>query len=243
MIRPIGSTVGFAVLWVILWRDLSIANVLSGLVVGVVVTTLPRRDEARHRVRPLAVLRFLGVFAVKLVEANIELAREVVTPTNSINTGIVAVPIPVESDAVVTLVASAVSLTPGTLTLETTSCPDPVLYVHKEPLLLRWLLVHFGHEVHHHVRRRSARSSYNCILLSFIACFALIHLHLFRDPLVLTLRVLTTEFSTSCVSVKCLLHSFPTGFSMGLLSHAGSFAPPGNPHSPPCTRTSVACSL
>ena len=130
MIRPIGSTIGFAVLWVILWRDLSIANVLSGLVVGVVVTTLPRRDQIRHRVRPLAVLRFLGVFAVKLVEANIELAREVVTPTNSINTGIVAVPIPVESDAVVTLVASAVSLTPGTLTLETTPCPDPVLYVH-----------------------------------------------------------------------------------------------------------------
>lgn len=130
MIRPIGSTIGFAVLWVILWRDLSVANVLSGLVVGVVVTTLPRRDQIRHRVRPLAVLRFLGVFAVKLVEANIELAREVVTPTNSINTGIVAVPIPVESDAVVTLVASAVSLTPGTLTLETTPCPDPVLYVH-----------------------------------------------------------------------------------------------------------------
>ena len=128
--RTLASTIGFAVLWVILWRDLSIANVLSGLAVGVVVTTLPRRDELRHRVRPLAALRFLGVFAVKLVEANIELAREVVTPTNSINTGIVAVPIPVESDAVVTLVASAVSLTPGTLTLETTPCPDPVLYVH-----------------------------------------------------------------------------------------------------------------
>lgn len=130
MIRPVGSTIGFAVLWVILWRDLSTANILSGLVVGFVVTTLPRRDQVRHRLRPLAALRFLGVFAVKLVEANIELAREVVTPTNSINTGIVAVPIPVESDAVVTLVASAVSLTPGTLTLETTPCPDPVLYVH-----------------------------------------------------------------------------------------------------------------
>ena len=100
---------------------------------------------------------------------------------------------------------------------------DPVLYVHKEPLLLRLLLVHFGHEVHHYVRGRSALSSYNCIWLSFsheplsifsssevvalhhthevsvlhllllatsggflrhgfIACFAWIPLHLFRDP-------------------------------------------------------------
>lgn len=130
MMRPIGSTIGFAALWLILWRDVSIANALSGLVVGAVVTTLPRRDRVRHRVRPLAALRFLGVFAVKLLEANIVLAREVVTPTNSIHTGIVAVPIPVDSDAVTTLVASAVSLTPGTLTLEATPCPDPVLYVH-----------------------------------------------------------------------------------------------------------------
>ena len=119
-------------LWVLLWRDASIPNILGGLVIGGLCVLLsPGRPGAiEHRIRPLAFLKFLGVFAVKLVEANIVLAREVVTPENHIKTGIVAVPIPGASDLVLTIVANAVSLTPGTLTLDTRLEPEPTVYVH-----------------------------------------------------------------------------------------------------------------
>lgn len=116
-------------LWLLLWRDVSAANVLSGLAIALVVTLGPLR-ATEHRVRPLALVGFLAYFAWKLLEANIILAREVVTPQNKIHTGIVGVPLPGTSDFVVTVVGNAVSLTPGTLTLEVWRDPVPTLYVH-----------------------------------------------------------------------------------------------------------------
>lgn len=121
------------VLWIVLWRDLSAANLLAGVAVAFVASggaTDVRSRVWRHRVRPLALVRFFVFFSWKLVEANIVLAREVVTPTNVINTGIIAVPLPGYSDLVVAVVANAISLTPGTLTLEVRRDPVPVFYVH-----------------------------------------------------------------------------------------------------------------
>ena len=131
--RRIATVAWLAVLWVVLWRDPSVANVASGVVVGVLVELAqPDRSGSgtRHGVRPLAVLSFLGFFAVKLVESNLVLAREVVTPRNKIRTGVIEVPLHPCSDRIVTLVANAVSLTPGTLTLEVRRLATPTLYVH-----------------------------------------------------------------------------------------------------------------
>lgn len=123
------SILGLTSLWLVLWRDISAANLVSGLVVSAVVTTgLP--STTQHRVRPLALLRFVGYFAVQLIQANIVLAREVLTPQNQIETGIIAVPLDGCSDFVTTIVANATSLTPGTLTLEVARRPEPVLFVH-----------------------------------------------------------------------------------------------------------------
>lgn len=116
-------------LWLLLWRDLSVANVASGAVVAAIAVSWSSSPPV-HRVRPLAVVGLTLHFLRRLVEANLVLAREVVTPQNHINTGIVAVPLPGYSDLLVTMVANATSLTPGTLTLEVDREPDPVLYVH-----------------------------------------------------------------------------------------------------------------
>lgn len=119
------------VVWVALWEDVSAANVASGLVLaGALMVAFRREPAARQgRFRPLAAGRFAAYFAWKLVEANAILAWEVVTPRNRINEGIVAIPIRGVSDALITVVANAISLTPGTLTIEADREP-PVLYVH-----------------------------------------------------------------------------------------------------------------
>lgn len=123
------AIVGLTTLWIVLWRDISAANLLSGLVIAAVASSgIP--ISAEHRVRPLALARFAGYFAVQLLEANIVLAREVVTPQNQIETGIIAVSLDGYSDLVATIVANATSLTPGTLTLELAHRPEPVLFVH-----------------------------------------------------------------------------------------------------------------
>jgi multicomponent Na+:H+ antiporter subunit E len=56
-------------------------------------------------------------------------ARTVIAPRDRIRSGIIAVPLQGCSDAVATLIADAISLTPGTLTLEVRREPL-TLYVH-----------------------------------------------------------------------------------------------------------------
>lgn len=123
-------TAWLLVVWLALWGPVTTANVLGGLAVAVGVQLVPRpRHDTRFAFRPVAALRFLLYFAWQLVTASIVVAVEVATPRNRINTGIVAVPLHGASDVLVTLVADAVTLTPGTLTLAVTRDP-PTLYVH-----------------------------------------------------------------------------------------------------------------
>ncbi len=124
-------TVWLLVVWVALWEDVGPANVMSGLfVASLLVTAFPLTSRAvRGGFRPAAATRFLVYFGWKLVEASAVVSWEVVTPRNRINEGIVAVPIRGVSDTLTTLVANAISLTPGTLTLEIRRRPT-ILYVH-----------------------------------------------------------------------------------------------------------------
>lgn len=120
------------VVWIALWGDLSLANVLSGVAVasGLMVAFPHAGPRPLARVRPVRALVFLAYFLYKLVEANVVVAWEVITPNNeSINEAIVAVPVTGASDAAITILANAMSLTPGTLTLEVGRDPA-VLYVH-----------------------------------------------------------------------------------------------------------------
>jgi multicomponent Na+:H+ antiporter subunit E len=117
-------------IWLLLWSDVSVANVASGLlvagaVVGVFDTWLP----GSLALRPLRAAAFVGFFVYKLLQSSLVVAQAVIVPRRRVHTGIVAVPLHGCSDAVATLIADAISLTPGTLTLEVR--PDPLtLFVH-----------------------------------------------------------------------------------------------------------------
>jgi multicomponent Na+:H+ antiporter subunit E len=125
-------TAWLVVVWVALWGPVTTATVAGGLAVAAGVQ-LAVPAGARRRtgfvVRPVAAVRFLAYFVAKLVEASVVVAVEVATPRSRIRTGIVAVPLRGASDGLVTLVADAVTLTPGTLTIEVGRNP-PTLYVH-----------------------------------------------------------------------------------------------------------------
>ncbi len=79
--------------------------------------------------RILRAVWFLVWFLNKLVQANLLVAWEVVTPRHSMRPGIIAVPIRSRTDVEVTLLANVISFTPGTLSLEV-SDDRSVLYVH-----------------------------------------------------------------------------------------------------------------
>lgn len=119
------------VVWVALWGSITAANVLGGLAVGTLLAVaLPLNDvDTRGVVRPLALLRFLGFFVVDLVQSSLQVARIVLSPRRELRQAVVAVPVRGASDSLLTLLANAISLTPGTLTLEVDR-PSSTLYVH-----------------------------------------------------------------------------------------------------------------
>jgi multicomponent Na+:H+ antiporter subunit E len=131
MRRSGAAIVWLTAFWVALWENLTPANVLGGLAVALVAVWLVPDRTSSHSltVRPWPTVRLLAYFTWQLFKASAIVAWEVVTPRNRIHEGIVAVPLPGRSDFVATVVANAVSLTPGTLSLEVGGDP-PVLYVH-----------------------------------------------------------------------------------------------------------------
>jgi multicomponent Na+:H+ antiporter subunit E len=134
-----GLGVWLVAIWLLLWNDLSVANVVSGVAVAVAVLSLSRLPKSycvgsesgdRPRVSIPHLIYFGGYVLVKLVQANLVLAWEIVTPwRDRIHTGIVAVPLRTSSDLAMTVVANVITLTPGTVTIEAKGTP-PVLYVH-----------------------------------------------------------------------------------------------------------------
>lgn len=128
--------VTLAAIWVALWGEVSVANVVFGFVVAIVVTlAFPPLDGGdRNGIRPWAAIVFLARFAVMLVQSTWSVVVEVVRPKLALEQAIVAVPLRTDDPVIVTMVANGITLTPGTLTVDVG--PDPgsgegrTLYVH-----------------------------------------------------------------------------------------------------------------
>jgi len=123
--------------WGLLWGDFGLAGLLSGFGIAVFVVLVARPTGA-HGIQltsfhPVSAVVFLGYFLVQLVESNFQVAWEVITPGFNVNRAIISVPLHVTTDGLITVVGNAITLTPGTLTVDVRrDDPDrpPVLYVH-----------------------------------------------------------------------------------------------------------------
>ncbi len=108
-------------LWVLLWGQVTFANVVGGIAVSIGVVLFARLDDAGLRAtyfRPWWALRYVLTLGWHLLVSNVRLAYEILTPGDGTYTGIIAVPIRGGSDAVVNLVANSITLTPGTMTID-----------------------------------------------------------------------------------------------------------------------------
>lgn len=118
------------VVWLALWGDLSWANLASGLLVVALVGLMIRPVPRRHKVNPVALVVLVAIFFWRLITSSAIVVRTVLFPTpERLRSGLVAIPLRKDSPLVATVVADAISLTPGTLTMEVRGAP-PVLYVH-----------------------------------------------------------------------------------------------------------------
>lgn len=111
--------VWLVVVWNLLWGTFSWANLLSGAAVALVVTTLLPLPavEASGRFRPLAALRFVGRFLVDLLISSVEVSWLAFRPGRH-RSAIITVQLRTDSDLLLTVIAEALSLVPGSLVLD-----------------------------------------------------------------------------------------------------------------------------
>jgi multicomponent Na+:H+ antiporter subunit E len=115
----IGRIVSLIIIWIALWGEISVANLVSGVVVGLVITLLfPAVSNARHRFHPIGAMRFVARLLWDLVLSSWTVVVTVLRPTQErLQTNVVSVQLTTRSALVASLVANSLTLTPGTMTV------------------------------------------------------------------------------------------------------------------------------
>ena len=118
------------VVWLILWRDISVANVVAGAILGVVVAILaPERFGSYPR--PFGVALVLGRYMWSLVAANARMAYQVLfVRDEDLKETLVVCDLETRQEAVAFFDANSTSFSPGTLTLEITADAPYRMVVH-----------------------------------------------------------------------------------------------------------------
>jgi multicomponent Na+:H+ antiporter subunit E len=108
------------VLWIALWGELSVANVVSGIVtIGLLTLLFPATPGNGHRLHPVGAVRLLGSVLASLVTSTWSVVLAVVRPTpDRVHAEVVVVDLGTRSPLVAAIVANSITLTPGTMTVD-----------------------------------------------------------------------------------------------------------------------------
>ncbi|MEU8356646.1 Na+/H+ antiporter subunit E [Nonomuraea sp. NPDC048882] len=116
---PLPLVAWLALVWVTLWGDVSVGNVLGGVAAGLVVTwllPLPVLDPG-IRIHPAGLVRFLLWFGWDMVTSTVRVVFWVAHPGRP-PAQLVLVPLRTSSEAMTVIVMVALSTVPGSLVLE-----------------------------------------------------------------------------------------------------------------------------
>lgn len=127
----IAATLWLTTVWVLLWGELSVANVLGGLAVALVVGFTLRMPSVHFTgwIHPLSLAYLLVMFARDLVVASVQVVRLAFTPGRVPHSAVIAIQLRSVSDLYLTLTAEVTSLVPGSIVVEAHRTTG-VMYVH-----------------------------------------------------------------------------------------------------------------
>lgn len=114
--------------WYALQPASSPGSFILGVVVGYVVLAVLHRPYGR---RTMWALRFVGFLLLAIGKSSLAVAAVVLRPQLHLDQGIVSIPLTVSSDFEIATLATAITLTPGTLSVDVgQEGGRRVLYVH-----------------------------------------------------------------------------------------------------------------
>ena len=112
--------VGLVLLWMVLWGQVTWLSVLTGIVVGIIVTRtfyLPP-VELSGRINVWYLLVFLAHFFLDVAVASFTVAFQALNPRAIPQSSVIGIQLRTRSDLIMTLDAIAMSLVPGSLVVE-----------------------------------------------------------------------------------------------------------------------------
>lgn len=120
------------IVWMLL-ANITFQEIIVGFVLSLIVVSILSRHSqifSEINISPKAIaygFAYIFVFASELIKANFDVAKRVVNPQLPINPGIVKVKTKLKSRIGRIILANSITLTPGTLTVET---KDDAFYIH-----------------------------------------------------------------------------------------------------------------
>ncbi|NOU52475.1 Na+/H+ antiporter subunit E [Pseudoalteromonas sp. JBTF-M23] len=116
---PFRSLMLFSV-WLLLNNSLSAGHIVLGLILAIVIplVTQPFRTKQPLILKPGLAIRHLLLVLYDIITANVQVALLILGPTKRLNPGFIKVPLDLSHSMPITILASTVSLTPGTVSAE-----------------------------------------------------------------------------------------------------------------------------
>jgi len=120
-----------AVVWVLLWDQVTLGNVVNGLIIGAVITQIFPLPSIQYfgRIHPWGLTVLLARFFYDLVSAAIEISVATLDRHPPRGGSVVEVRLRTHSEFYMTIVGTLISLVPGSFVVEARRTAN-VLYVH-----------------------------------------------------------------------------------------------------------------
>jgi multicomponent Na+:H+ antiporter subunit E len=117
--------------WVGLTGEFTPLNFVIGFALGYFMLWLTLRTDpsVAYFKKVPQIFRFLVFFSWEVLQSNLRVLYEVLTPGHKMMPGIIAIPLDAKTDLEITILANLITLTPGTLSLDT-SKDRSTLYIH-----------------------------------------------------------------------------------------------------------------
>lgn len=120
-----------AITWMFLQNAYTFPSFIFGYGIGLIILFILRRFLVFNFYlrRVWSIIKLIMLFIIELIKANIDMVKIVLSPKLNNQPGIVAVTTKLESKVEITLLASLISLTPGTVSMDFSE-DNKTIYIH-----------------------------------------------------------------------------------------------------------------
>ena len=120
-----------ALVWVLLWGEVTLANVISGLIIALIITALLPMPAVpvEGRLHPISLLKLIALVIYYLVLSSIQVAWMAIRPGPPPLVAVIRAHLSLKSDLVLALAVNIFNLIPGSIVLEIDQ-DRRILYIH-----------------------------------------------------------------------------------------------------------------